>query len=309
MCLSTSCVRNGRKKSSQYSSVDTGKYSSLVKSVVSSRTSPQTPASLEEEDRHIYGPVVKSKPPSEPARSTPRNPYPLLCPTKTPHPTLPENDEGIPARITLQRGPGKSVVPSVTRILQQTMSPEQSFYLERWRQRMIAELGEEGFKEYTLTLERILMPGKIAPEDEGSSELVEGYIESVQHVLDDIRGVRAIESVVKHPSLNYLGLVDCVAMYRGRLCVIDWKTSEKPKPFLRNTYDNPIQIAAYVGAINSDDNYNYQVENGLVVVAYKDGSPAHSHFMALDLCQEYWTRWLLRLEEFAEKKQLTSDRH
>lgn len=117
-------------------------------------------------------------------------------------------------------------------------------------------------------------------------------------------------------------------MYRNSLCVIEWKTSEKPKPFLYNTYDNPLQVAAYIGALNSDRNYSYQVfcficnaswftkakryeyspnvclylqvDSGLIVVAYKDGSPAHSHFLNTDQVVQYWNEWLFRLEKYME---------
>lgn len=43
---------------------------------------------------------------------------------------------------------------------------------------------------------------------------VQGYMESISHVLEDIRAVRAIESTVQHDSLNYVGIADCVARYR-----------------------------------------------------------------------------------------------
>ncbi|KAE8601201.1 hypothetical protein XENTR_v10013588 [Xenopus tropicalis] len=95
----------------------------------------------------------------------------------------------------------------------------------------------------------------------------------------------------------------CVSFCRQKLCVIDWKTSEKPKPYIRDTFDNPLQIAAYIGAINHDNNYNFQVNCGLIVVAYKDGSPAHMHFMDTDLCLHFWNKWLLSLEEYKKKKE------
>ncbi|KAM9847458.1 mitochondrial genome maintenance exonuclease 1 [Aulostomus maculatus] len=302
------------KRHSPYSSVDSERYSSLVKSVMSSKVSHQTPETLLAEDEHMYGPVIKDKTPSEPDKGAPRTFHPFLGCQETAETTELESEP--PVRISLKRGQGRSSVPSVTRILQQTLSPEQIFYLERWKKRMIAELGEEGFREYSQNLfrqgklfhsalEEVLVScasgkDRNLPESAEHPAEVQGYLSSVSHILEDVSAPRAIESKVQHSALNYLGVVDCVARYRGVLCVIDWKTSEKPKPFLGNTYDNPVQVAAYAGALNSDDNYKYQVENGLIVVAYKDGSPAHAHQLSPEQMMDYWKRWLVRLEAFTE---------
>lgn len=43
---------------------------------------------------------------------------------------------------------------------------------------------------------------------------VSGFVESASHVLNDITGVRAIESAVHHSTLQYVGIVDCIAQYR-----------------------------------------------------------------------------------------------
>uniref|UniRef100_A0A8D2AHQ8 Mitochondrial genome maintenance exonuclease 1 n=1 Tax=Sciurus vulgaris TaxID=55149 RepID=A0A8D2AHQ8_SCIVU len=307
--FSTSPYSCGRKKKNPYEEVDQTKYSTLIRSVLSFRGLGQTPESLFEEDSLLYGPVSKHKPlKQDKGARVPRNWFPIFNPERNDSSDPNTNDFSTPLKIPLQR----TLIPSVTRVLQQTMTAQQVFYLERWKQRMILELGEDGFAEYTSNiflqgkqfheaLESILSPqGNIKERDENLLKC--GYIESIQHILKDVSGVRALESAVQHETLKYVGLLDCVAEYQGKLCVIDWKTSEKPKPFIRNTYDNPLQVVAYVGAINHDANYSFQVQCGLIVVAYKDGSPAHPHFMDAELCSQYWTKWLLRLEEYAEKK-------
>lgn len=43
--------------------------------------------------------------------------------------------------------------------------------------------------------------------------------------------------------------------------VIDWKKSDKLKSTISMTYDAPLQIAAYIGAINFDSNYPFKVMN------------------------------------------------
>lgn len=144
--FSTSCQWRTRKKVSQYSTVDTERYSSLVRAVVSSKTSSQTPTSIEDEDHQLYGPIIRSRPPSQPHR-VPKIMHPLLNQAKGPS----EYVSGPLVCINLQRDSNKPSIPSVTKILQKTMPPEQAFYLERWKRRMIAELGEDGFKEYSLS--------------------------------------------------------------------------------------------------------------------------------------------------------------
>ncbi|NXK56365.1 MGME1 exonuclease, partial [Chauna torquata] len=307
VCLATSaCLYSKKKKVNSYEQVDQEKYKSLVCSVTSYKASAQTPEAIFEEDNLLYGQPHKRTPPIKVETKTPKNWFPLINPNKR-IPLL-NSDSNLPVKIALP----KAKIPSVTRILQQTIPPQQAFYLERWKQKMILELGKDGFAEYTknlflqgelfhTALESILLSEEMATKEQEEDAAISGYLSSVQHVLKDISEVKALESAVQHETLQYLGLVDCVAKYRGQLCVIDWKTSEKLKPSLKNTFDNPLQVAAYIGAINHDANYDFQVSCGLIVIAYKNGCPAHPHFMDPDLCSQYWNKWLLRLEEYIDR--------
>lgn len=41
--------------------------------------------------------------------------------------------------------------------------------------------------------------------------------------------------------------------------LIEWKKSDKQKPDIEKTYDAPLQLSAYFGAMNYDVKYNFQV--------------------------------------------------
>lgn len=63
-------------------------------------------------------------------------------------------------------------------------------------------------------LESIFLSEERAAKEQGQDDVVAGYLSSVEHVLQDISEVKALESAVHHETLQYLGLVDCVAKYR-----------------------------------------------------------------------------------------------
>ena len=135
----------GKKKVNRYEEVDQKKYSDLVRSVLSFRGHAQTPHPLFEEDALLYGPVRKCKAPKqEEETGGPQNWGPIFSLEKSRKPNA-TNDPTIPVKITLQR----NMIPRVTRVLQQTMNSEQTSCLERWKQWMILELGEDGFAEYS----------------------------------------------------------------------------------------------------------------------------------------------------------------
>lgn len=68
-------------------------------------------------------------------------------------------------------------------------------------------------KLFHTAVEDILASGATSEKAE-SPPGVQGYMESISHILEDVSAVRAIESTVRHDTLNYLGIADCVARYR-----------------------------------------------------------------------------------------------
>lgn len=84
--------------------------------------------------------------------------------------------------------------------------------------------------------------------------------------------------------------------------MIEWKKSDKPRKSIALTYDNPVQLAAYFGAVSNDLNYKHlNVRDALLVIAYTDGSKADVYHLPTDKLREHWAQWLIRLEEYTKK--------
>jgi len=198
-----------------------------------------------------------------------------------------------------------SKFPSVTKILQTSMSEQGKANLERWKAGMVKKLGEVGFIQYQRSLfERgSAFHGAIEKKLSGTElteipQIIDGLWKSLEHVFPKVHEVRLIEKPTNHPFLCYKGVIDCVAMYDNELVLIDWKTSSREKPSLFHLYDEPIQAAAYMGALNFDKQFKYQVERMALVFAYEDGTPATVHQMSETHCRDYWKQWLARLKTY-----------
>ncbi|XP_052770150.1 mitochondrial genome maintenance exonuclease 1-like [Mya arenaria] len=198
-------------------------------------------------------------------------------------------------------------LPSVSTIITQTQPSAQKAALDRWQKQKTKELGgEEQFEAYK---QEIFDTGSslhkaIELRLQGETEITVsnksgGHWESVQRALGEVSDVKVIETACVHQDVFYQGKFDCVAKLRDTLCLIEWKTSSKPKPLLSSTYDNPLQVAAYIGAVNRSQLVKQcQVENitnGALVIAYPSGEPATVHMMSKKQVERYWARWNERL--------------
>lgn len=189
-------------------------------------------------------------------------------------------------------------LPSVSTILNATKPKEAKEKLLDWRSRLGIEeanrVSSTASRRGTKTHKHIqnFLQGEV-PILSDSSLL---YWESIKPVLENIDTVRLIESPIVHYDLGYGGIVDCVANYKGIPCVCEWKTADKPKGSLERLFDFPLQLMAYLGAVNySYHHYGVDINNALLVVAIPN-LPAEIFWFEKADIDYYWQQWKERVK-------------
>jgi len=195
-------------------------------------------------------------------------------------------------------------LPSVTSVLNATKPWEDRQALARWRQRVgpaaAQQISGKASRRGTLTHKQVKQ--YLLGEEQPCPDAALPYWESLQSVLRDIDQVRLVESTVFHYDLGYAGQVDCVANYQDVACILDWKTSDRPKQSMAQLRDHPLQLAAYCGAVN----HTYAAEgihlrSAMLAVALPD-QPAEVFWFSPDILREYWQQWQARLEQFKRRR-------
>ena len=93
---------------------------------------------------------------------------------------------------------------------------------------------------------------------------------SIRPMLDDIDNIHCLEDPLYCDHLQVAGTVDCIAEYQGRLSVIDFKTSSRPKD--RDDIHNYfMQTAAY--AVAFEERTGIPVGRLVIIMAVDNDDP------------------------------------
>jgi genome maintenance exonuclease 1 len=142
--------------------------------------------------------------------------------------------------------------------------------------------------------------GETVVKSEISPEVIEIW-KSIEPLLDSFKAPGVlIEQEVAHPYLFYKGIVDCVSFHNSTLSVIEWKKSDRQKKTLNLTFDAPVQLIAYIGALNAsrEEFLENPIKSGVVVVAYNDGQKADLFELKESELRKYWKIWANRVQEY-----------
>ena len=96
-----------------------------------------------------------------------------------------------------------------------------------------------------------------------------GLFRLMRPYLENIGDVHLIEEIMYSKELTLAGQVDCIAQYRDKLSVIDFKTANKEK--IEEWIDNYfLQTTAY--AIMYEEIFGTPIEQIVILIAGEDGS-------------------------------------
>lgn len=198
--------------------------------------------------------------------------------------------------------PNKVRAPSVTTILGDTKDADSKAALERWKERLghgeAASVTKEASDRGTLMhgfLEKWTMGTEIKI---GSNLIHKQAWGMAKTIIDEYMVPNLSEAWTNEASLHYdelyAGTTDLIGIYNGKLSVIDYKQTNRPKKdeWIEDYYD---QISAYV--LCHDWMYNTTIEQGVILMCSKDFQP-QTWVMDKQKLEFHKTKFLSRVDTY-----------
>lgn len=167
--------------------------------------------------------------------------------------------------------PSGVLYPSITTILSLKSKPG----IDAWRKRVGTKEANKITRVATTRGTSIhkLCENALRNEPEDASNLSildQEMYSNLRGLLNEIDNIRALEATMYSDHLRLAGQVDCIAEYRGKLSVIDFKTSKKKKEkwMCENMF---IQCSAY--AIMFEERTGIPVDQTVILMAQEDEGP------------------------------------
>ena len=169
---------------------------------------------------------------------------------------------------------GETKLPSVTSILDATKSEEDKAALANWRERtglkeseaIVKAASNRGSKMHSYLESYLLGQENLSffeDKEQHKSMAKEIIDKGLKNRLEEIWGV---ECTLYYPE-KYAGTADCVGVYEGQSCIIDFKQSNKPKKaeYIDSWF---LQTSAYSLAHNIV--YNTNITSCVILVCTVD---------------------------------------
>ena len=120
----------------------------------------------------------------------------------------------------------------------------------------------------------------------------------IEHFFPHVDEVWGTEVSLYVPN-TYAGTSDCIGVYKGKPCIMDFKQTNKPKK-REWIEDYFMQLAAYSEA--HDKRHGTQIDHGVIMMMCQDGTPQEFTTTGREFTQ-YKDMWWRRVEQYQKKSQ------
>lgn len=207
--------------------------------------------------------------------------------------------ETIPGFGRVYETPENNLYPSITTILGNTMEIKKREILKNWSESVGIEKAEKITQEAADkgTNVHLMIERKLLKQDINYAEFPDVDVAAFKALLPKLKHIDEVwglEVPLYSDLLEVAGRTDCVGVYKGLPCIIDFKTSRRLKSE-DDISDYKLQLAFYSVAHN--ERFGTDITDGVILMTAAQGFPME---FRVDLIPEI-ERLVARIDEYYNK--------